>query len=159
MGPGGSRGLQSRCEARRTSWVCSIRTRLRQNDRSPFSRKRGRGFSISGRTLLPRARNRATRDRAGRSITSQPLLPRPSPARPHNRAAARSRRSQYLLKPSSASRRIDRRSALSLRAFPVSLRGFCISLYYALFYVFRYILCDYRDYLTSFYNEREFAWI
>ncbi len=30
MGPGGSRGLQSRCEARRTSQVCSIRTHLRQ---------------------------------------------------------------------------------------------------------------------------------
>ena len=29
MGPGGSHGLQSRCEARRTSLVCSIRTRLR----------------------------------------------------------------------------------------------------------------------------------
>lgn len=27
--PGGARGLQSRCEARRTSWVCSIRTHLR----------------------------------------------------------------------------------------------------------------------------------
>lgn len=27
--PGGARGLQSRCEARRTSRVCSIRTRLR----------------------------------------------------------------------------------------------------------------------------------
>lgn len=30
MGSGGSRGLQSRCKARRMSWVCSIRTRLRQ---------------------------------------------------------------------------------------------------------------------------------
>ena len=29
MGPGGPRGLQSRCETRRTSRVCSIRTRLR----------------------------------------------------------------------------------------------------------------------------------
>ena len=30
MGPGGPRGLQSRCEARRTSRVCSIHTHLRQ---------------------------------------------------------------------------------------------------------------------------------
>ena len=38
MGPGGPRGLQSRCEARRTSRVCSIRTRLRhiRRNRSPF---------------------------------------------------------------------------------------------------------------------------
>ena len=36
VGPGGSRGLQSRCEARRTSRVCSIRTHLRQEmQRSP----------------------------------------------------------------------------------------------------------------------------
>ncbi len=30
MSPGGLRGLQNRCEAWRTSWVCSIRTHLRQ---------------------------------------------------------------------------------------------------------------------------------
>lgn len=35
MGPGGPRGLQSRCEARRTSRVCSIRTRLRQKHHRP----------------------------------------------------------------------------------------------------------------------------
>ena len=34
MGPGGSRGLQSRCEARRTSWMCSIRMHLRQQSKS-----------------------------------------------------------------------------------------------------------------------------
>lgn len=31
MSPGGLRGLQNRCEACRTSWVCSIRTHLRQS--------------------------------------------------------------------------------------------------------------------------------
>ena len=37
--PGGARGLQSRCEARRTSRVCSIRTRLRQLESNrPFGR-------------------------------------------------------------------------------------------------------------------------
>ena len=38
MGPGGPRGLQSRCEARRTSRVCSIRTRLRhiRRKQEPF---------------------------------------------------------------------------------------------------------------------------
>ena len=39
MGPGGPRGLQSRCEARRTSWVCSIRTHLRHYSRGSSLRR------------------------------------------------------------------------------------------------------------------------
>ncbi len=88
-----------------------------------------------------------------------PSLPCPLP-HARNRAAARSRRSQCPPKPSSASRRIDRRSAFSFRASPVSLIGFLhFSVFCTLFYVYRYILCDYRDFLTVYYHEMEFAWI
>ena len=43
MGPGGPRGLQSRCEARRTSRVCSIRTHLRQRNHERPRLPRGLG--------------------------------------------------------------------------------------------------------------------
>ena len=59
MGPGGPRGLQSRCEARRTSRVCSIRTHLRQRNhkRPRLPPRRGRFFAID--SLLPILRTRA----------------------------------------------------------------------------------------------------
>lgn len=159
MGPGGSRGLQSRCEARRTSWVCSIRTRLRQNDRSPFSRKRGRGFFISGRTS-----SRAPaieRPEIARVVASRrgPLSHAPPPARPQSSGGSLppfAIPAEALLGISS-----DRPK---IRPLPSRLSGLPkwflhFSVFRTIFYVYRYILCDYRDYLTSFYHEREFAWI
>ena len=60
MGPGGPHGLQSRCEACRTSRVCSIRTHLRQIREAP---PRGRFFSSEKRSDRKRPTFRPARAR------------------------------------------------------------------------------------------------